>query len=63
MRTRKNTVAADIYKTDLERHMFAPTRRPRRRRRVSVTDNVGDWLRDWILGSWSRWRSLAGATY
>jgi hypothetical protein len=63
MRARKSTVAADMYKTDLERHMFAPTRRPRRRqKRAPVIDDVGDWLRDWILGGWSRWRTLAGAT-
>jgi len=62
MRTRRNVVAADIYKTDLERHIFAPTHRPRRRKRLPITDSVGDWLRDWILGGWNRWRSLAGAT-
>jgi hypothetical protein len=61
MRARYSAAAAHIYKTDLERHMFAPTRRPRRRKRPSVIDNVGDWLRDWILGAWSRWRLLAGA--
>ena len=60
MRARKSA-AADMYKTDLERHLFAPTRRPRHRRRAPVIDSVGDWLRDWILGGWSRWRPLAGA--
>jgi transposase len=61
MRARESATAADMYKTDMERYLFAPTRRPRRRKRSPIIDSVGDWLRDWILGGWSRWQPLAGA--
>lgn len=57
----RNTAAAHVYNTDLERHMFAPGRRPRRRRRSSLIDQIGDWLRDWFRDSWSRRRRLARA--
>jgi hypothetical protein len=49
--------AAELYRTDLERHMFAPSRR----RRTPAIGRVADWLRDWIRGGWTRWKPLAEA--
>lgn len=55
------TAAADMYNTDLERHMFSLSRRPRRRRRSPLIDRIGDWLRDWFRDAWTRRRRLARA--
>ena len=52
--TARKAAAADLYNTDLERHMFAPSRRPLRRKRRPVLDQVGDWLRDWFRSAWGR---------
>jgi hypothetical protein len=58
---RDRAAAVDMYKTDLERHLFAPTPPRRWRSPAQVFEDVGDWLRDWLLGGWSRWKLLAGA--
>lgn len=57
----RKAVAAEIYKTDLERHMFAPARRPRRRRHSPTIDRIGDWLRDWFRSGWRRRLQLVRA--
>jgi hypothetical protein len=57
----ERAAAVDMYKTDLERHLFAPTLLRGRRSPAQIFEDVGDWLRDWLLGGWSRWKLLAGA--
>jgi len=63
MNAQQRAAVVDIYKTDLDRHLFAPA--PRRSRRVSwqTLDDVGDWLRDWLTSGWTRWKELAEAMY
>lgn len=51
----------DIYKTDLERHLFAPAPRRAVATRRPAIDSVADWLRDWLTSGWMRWKSLAEA--
>ena len=53
--------AADLYRTDLERHMFAPGSGPRRRRRTPAIGQIADWVRDWLRGGWTRWKPLTEA--
>ncbi len=54
---------ADLYQTDLERHLFAmERRRPRRSYRPAV-DIASEWLRDRFGAGWARWRALAEAMY
>ena len=48
----------DIYQTDLERHLFAPA--PRRVAGPSL-ELLSDWLRDWLVSGWMRWKQLAQA--
>lgn len=63
MNAQQRAAVVDIYKTDLDRHLFAPA--PRRSRRVGrqTLDDVGDWLRDWLTSGWTRWKELAEAMY
>jgi hypothetical protein len=54
--------AAEIYQTDLERHLFAPA--SRRNGRLSgwlALDLVADRVRDWLASSRTRWKALAEA--
>jgi hypothetical protein len=51
---------AEIYQTDLERHLFAPAaRRNGRLRAWLVLDPFARWLRDWFASRRSRWKALA----
>ncbi|NIW35196.1 MAG: hypothetical protein GWN32_01025 [Gemmatimonadetes bacterium] len=53
---------ATIYRSDLERHLFAPA--PRRRRRRTSRRNaspLADWLRNWFLAGRARWKQIAEA--
>lgn len=49
---------AQMYQTDLERHLFAPPAKPGRARRQ---DPLADRLRDWFMAGWVRWKQLAEA--
>ncbi|UCC72156.1 MAG: hypothetical protein JSV86_17585 [Gemmatimonadota bacterium] len=54
--------AAEIYQTDLERHLFAPARRRNGRRGGWLRlDPVAGWLRDWLTSGWARWKALTEA--
>ena len=55
---------SDLYQWDLERHLFAPAQRRNRRQahRMSL-EPMSEWLRDWMLTGWSRWKALAQAAY
>ena len=63
MNAQRRAAVVDIYKTDLERHLFAPA--PRRDRRINwpTLDDAGEWLRDWLTSGWTRWKELAEAMY
>jgi hypothetical protein len=53
---------AEIYQTDLERHLFAPA--SRRSGQLSgwlALDPVARWIHDWFASGWSRWKALAEA--
>ncbi len=53
---------AEIYQTDLERHLFAPA--PRRNGRAQSQlgfEPLADWLRDWWQTGLSRWKAAAEA--
>jgi hypothetical protein len=53
---------AEIYQTDLERHLFAPaSRRNGRPSAWPALDLVAGWIRDWFASGWSRWKALAAA--
>lgn len=53
---------AQLYQTDLERHLFAPAaNRTGRRRGWLAVDRIARWLRDWFEGGRSRRRALAEA--
>jgi hypothetical protein len=60
MNAQDRAAVVDIYKTDLERHLFAPAKR-RDRRTWPTLDDAGDWLRDWLMSGWTRWKELAEA--
>ncbi len=62
MNARHRATVADLYQTDLERHMFAMERRPRRSSRPTV-DVMSEWLRDWLSSGLARCRTLAEAMY
>jgi hypothetical protein len=53
--TRRSPRIHDLYRNDLERHLFAP--QPRNRRRPRVNSSLADWLRVaaavlvWVLSS------------
>lgn len=57
MKSRTQLAAADMYSTDLDRHFFAPAVRQKRRR----SEPISDWLRDWLVSGWARWRAMAAA--
>lgn len=61
MNAQRRAAVVDIYKTDLDRHLFAPA--PRRDRRINwpTLDDAGDWLRGWLTSGWTRWKELAEA--
>jgi hypothetical protein len=60
MNTRETAAIVDIYNTDLERHLFAPA--PHRNRSSNGNFNrLTDWLRDWLVTGWTRWKHLAEA--
>ena len=62
MNTRETAAVVDIYNTDLERHLFAPA--PHRNRSSNGNFNrLTDWLRDWLVTGWTRWKHLAEAIY
>jgi hypothetical protein len=61
MNTQDRAAVVDIYKTDLERHLFAPAAPRNRRPRGDRHHSVSDWLRDWLVTSWARWKQLAEA--
>ncbi len=51
---------AEIYQTDLERHLFAPA--PHRGGPLPdwlALHVVAEWLRDRLLGAWARWKAVA----
>lgn len=54
--------AAEIYQTDLERHLFAPasTRNGRLAGWLAI-DPIARWLRDWLANGRSRWKALVEA--
>lgn len=57
---KQHSSVADLYQTDLERHLFTPTpaRAPKRRRSASeVTANMREW---WKFG-WSRWKEAVAS--
>jgi hypothetical protein len=53
--TRRAPRICDLYRNDLERHLFAPE--PRNRRRLRINSSPADWLRVaaavliWVLSS------------
>ncbi len=61
MNARYRATVADLYQTDLERHMFALERRERSYR--PAVDAMGERLRDWLVAGWARCRTLAEAMY
>jgi hypothetical protein len=64
MNAQRRATVVDIYKTDLDRHLFAPApRRNGRATRQPYLDGVGDRLRDWLASGWTRWKGLAEAMY
>ncbi|KPK79514.1 MAG: hypothetical protein AMS25_12385 [Gemmatimonas sp. SM23_52] len=56
---------ADLYQTDLDRHLFAwmpRQRRPRPRRQTLNLAVVGHWLGAWLVAIRTHWRATpAGA--
>ena len=46
----------DLYKTDLDRHLFTPARR-RPTRQPPAAPTVAAMLRVWWQGGWSYWKS------
>ncbi|UCC82665.1 MAG: hypothetical protein JSW46_17075 [Gemmatimonadota bacterium] len=62
MNGRNRPGAAEIYQTDLERHLFAPASRRNGQLSSWLTlDPIAGWLRDWLASSRSRWKALAEA--
>lgn len=62
MNGRNRLNAAAIYKTDLERHLFAPaSRRNGRLPGWLVLELVADRVRDWLASGRTRWKALAEA--
>ena len=62
MNGRNQASVAEIYQTDLERHLFAPASRRNGRTAVRLAlDPLADWVRDWFASGWSRWKALAEA--
>jgi hypothetical protein len=53
--TQRAARVCDLYRNDLERHLFAPE--PRNRRRKRINSSLADWLRVisavlvWVLSS------------
>ena len=60
MNAQTPNAVAEIYQSDLERHLFAPPPRLRRRRRR--LDSLADRLHDWFMAGWTRWKAMAEAT-
>jgi len=49
------TRIADLYQTDMDRHLFA-FERPRQGGRPEVLDRLAVSVREW-MGGWARWRT------
>ncbi len=64
MNVQTRATVAEIYQSDVERHLFAPSSRPTQRRlRRHHQDPLADRLRDWFMAGWARWKELAEAAY
>jgi hypothetical protein len=62
MNLRHGPSTIDMYRTDLERHLFAPApRRAPRLRAWPSLDVVSDWLRGQLLSGLARWKELSQA--
>lgn len=57
MAARKYHSIDDLYQTDLDRHLFAPTARRARR----DYELLAVRMRDWLETGWSRWKALTHA--